>query len=263
MPKNTVLEKFSLAGKTALVTGGGGLYGQAIVDALAEAGATVWIASRDLAKLKSVAAQKNKLGLDVRAAALDQGRLKSADILFTRIVGKSGRLDVLVNNAVVWPMKSYSEPTENFAKSMAVNCTGLFHLTRLFGDAMARQKSGSIINIGSIQGMVGPDATLYEGLPMNGLLPDYFFHKGGMLNYSRFLAAYYGPSNVRCNCLSPGGVLSERMTKAFIKRYSKRTFLERPASLDDIKGAAVFLASDASLYITGSNLVVDGGYTAK
>jgi NAD(P)-dependent dehydrogenase (short-subunit alcohol dehydrogenase family) len=128
---------------------------------------------------------------------------------------------------------------------------------------MAEQGSGSIINIGSIQGMVGPDGELYEGMDFHGFVPDYFFHKGGMVNFTRFVASYYGPRNVRCNCISPGGLASHRTPDRFAERYSGRTLLGRMASGTDLMGSIVFLASDASAYVTGVNLPVDGGYTAK
>ncbi len=266
MPKShssptPILQRFSLEGKTALVTGAAGLYGQAILDGLAEAGARVHIASRDLKKLEEVAAARRARGHDVKAFRFDQSSLKSIEKL-GRDVAKEG-LDVLVNNAATRPMKSYNDPVKNFAASMQTNATGLFALTRAMGEIMENQKSGSIINIGSIQGMIGPDAWLYEGLPFNGFIPDYFFHKGGMLNFTRYLAAQYGPAGIRCNLLSPGGVTSDRVPPKFMKRYSARTFLGRMAALEDIQGAVVFLASDASRYITGTNLPVDGGYTAK
>jgi NAD(P)-dependent dehydrogenase (short-subunit alcohol dehydrogenase family) len=111
--------------------------------------------------------------------------------------------------------------------------------------------------------MVGPDTTLYKGMDFHGLIPDYFFHKGGMLNFTRFVASYYGDKNVRCNCISPGGLASHRTSERFIERYSDRTFLGRMANDTDLMGSVVFLASDASLYVTGANLPVDGGYTAK
>jgi NAD(P)-dependent dehydrogenase (short-subunit alcohol dehydrogenase family) len=100
--------------------------------------------------------------------------------------------------------------------------------------------------------MVGPDDS-----------PDYFFHKGGMINFTKFVAAYYGKSNVRCNCISPGGIESSATPLKFVQRYSDRTFLHRMANDTDLMGTIVFLASDASLYITGTNIPVDGGYTAK
>ena len=128
---------------------------------------------------------------------------------------------------------------------------------------MAKAGSGSIINVASIQGMVGPDASLYKDVGFSGYIPDYFFHKGGMINFTRFVASYYGPNNVRCNCICPGGFETEDMNREFVRRYSDRTFLGRMANDTDLMGIIVFLASDASLYITGTNIPVDGGYTAK
>jgi NAD(P)-dependent dehydrogenase (short-subunit alcohol dehydrogenase family) len=111
--------------------------------------------------------------------------------------------------------------------------------------------------------MVGPDPTIYRGTEMSGWYPDYFFHKGGIINFTRFVASYYGARGVRCNCLSPGGFWTASMPKAFVKQYSDRTFLGRLANESDLMGAVVFLAGNASAYITGTNIPVDGGYTAK
>ena len=134
-------------------------------------------------------------------------------------------------------------------------------MTRTFGNHMAEQGKGSIINISSIQGMIGPDYTLYEGLDMP-VPPDYYFHKGGVLQLTRHAASTLGPKGVRVNVISPGGLLGNQGEK-FIKRYSARTFLGRMADQEDLKSAIVFLASDASAYITGANIPVDAGYTAK
>jgi len=259
-----VLDTFSLKGKVALATGGAGMYGRQIVTALAEAGAVTWTASRNLPALERFVASLRSRGLEAYAAAFDQAEERSIRELRDRILGESGGVDVLVNNAVSRPMlKGYADEAARFADSMAVNATGLFVVTRTFGDVMAERKSGSIINIGSIQGMIGPDPTIYRGTEMSGWYPDYFFHKGGMVNFTRFVASYYGGSGVRCNCLSPGGLLTERHPEAFVRQYSDRTFLGRLAGERDLMGSIVFLASDASLYVTGTNLPVDGGYTAK
>ena len=259
-----VLETFSLKGKVALATGGAGLYGRQIVTALAEAGAVTWTASRNIQALERFVEPLRSRGLDARAARFDQGDERSVRELRDRILGESGRVDVLVNNAVLRPMaKGYSDDAARFAESMAVNGTGLFVVTRAFGDAMAERKAGSIINIGSIQGMIGTDPTIYRGTNMSGWYPDYFFHKGGMINFTRFVASYYGRFGVRCNCVSPGGLRTEKHPEAFVRQYSDRTFLGRLAGETDLMGSIVFLASDASLYVTGTNLPVDGGYTAK
>ncbi|MFD0714194.1 SDR family oxidoreductase [Paenibacillus sp. GCM10027626] len=261
--KTSVLSTFSLEGKVALVTGGGGLYGTQIALALAEAGAITYVTTRDEAKLAELEQMYHELGCTVKAAVLDQSSEASMLRLRDRMMAEAGRVDILVNNAVERVGVEWDSPAELFAKSMEVNATGLFLMTRTFGDVMKEQGGGSIVNIGSIQGVIGPDASLYEGLSFHGFAPDYFFHKGGMLNFTRFTASYYGPYHVRCNCIDAGGVKSERTPDVFVERYSARTFLGRMANAEDLKGAIVFLASDASAYVTGANLAVDGGYTAK
>lgn len=259
-----VLQFFSLAGKVALVTGGAGLYGRQIAIALAQAGADTHMTTRNPEQLRELEESfRNEAGVTVKAHVFDQEREASILGLRDELMAEYGRIDVLVNNAVARTMGSWDDPLETFARSMQINATGLFSVTRAFGDIMARQGSGSIINIGSIQGMVGPDAALYRDMEFHGFIPDYFFHKGGMVNFTRFVASYYGPHNVRCNCLSPGGLASHRTPEAFRERYSDRTLLNRMANETDLMGSVVFLASDASAYVTGANLPVDGGYTAK
>ncbi|MDD3840538.1 MAG: SDR family oxidoreductase [Clostridia bacterium] len=258
-----ILNKFSLEGKVVLITGGAGKYGRQIVKAIAQAGAKTYVASRNLEKLEEVAAEERKDGYDVTALQYDQSSEESILALRDEIMKRSGRIDVLINNSVARPMKDWEDDAANFAKSMQVNATGLFIITRAFGDIMAKQGSGSIVNIGSMQGMIGPDATLYKGLDMNGFVPDYFFHKGGIINFSRFVASNYGPYNVRCNCISPGGFYTKATPDEFVRRYSDRTLIGRMANETDLMGIVVFLSSDASQYITGANIPVDGGYTAK
>jgi NAD(P)-dependent dehydrogenase (short-subunit alcohol dehydrogenase family) len=258
-----ILNSFSLKGKVALVTGGAGLYGRQIVDALAQSGAKTYVASRNVNNLEKVAKELNDQGFDVTPLHLDQGSEASVLALRDEIMKREGTIDILVNNAVARPMKSWHDDIKTFEESMRVNATGVFLMTRTFGDIMAEKGSGSIINVGSIQGMIGPDTTLYEGLNFHSLIPDYFFHKGGMINLTRFTASFYGAKNVRCNCISPGGFQTESQPETFINRYNDRTFLGRMAKDTDLMGVIVFLASDASAYITGANIPVDGGYTAK
>ncbi len=260
----SILDKFSLQGKVALVTGGAGLYGRQIVAALAEAGAATYVAARNLEPLEQLAAEHRAQGTDVRPMQFDQGDETSVLGLRDAIMKEQNRFDILVNNAVLRPMKKgYLDSAAAFAESMRVNATGLFVITRAFGDLMGEQGSGSIINIGSIQGMIGPDPTIYRGTNMSGWYPDYFFHKGAIINFTRFIASYYGARGVRCNCVSPGGFRTDAHPEPFVGQYSDRTFLGRLANSTDLMGVIVFLASDASLYITGTNLPVDGGYTAK
>lgn len=256
-----VLDLFRLDGRVAVVTGGAGLYGRQIVSALAEAGACVFTASRNLAALEAQAQTLRALGLDVSALAYDQADEVSVQQLLARIVEKAGGVDVLVNNAVARPMKSWSGSAAEFAESMRINATGLFLMLRVFGDHMAERGRGSIINIGSIQGMVGPQFSLYAGTNLD-TPPDYFFHKGGLLQLTKYAAAKLGPRGVRVNAISPGGFFNNQ-PEPFLSRYIAQTYLGRMANATDLQGAVVFLASDASAYITGANVPVDGGYTAS
>jgi len=252
---------FSLADKIILLTGGAGLYGRGLAASLAAAGANLVLASRDVAALEKVAAEERALGRRVQARALDQADEASILRLRDGMLAEFGRVDGLVNNAVSRPMKSPDAPLADWAASMQTNSTGLFAITRAFAEAMAGRASGGIVNIGSIQGMVGPDYSLYEGLDMDAI-PDYFFHKAGMVNLTRFFAARYGPRGVRVNCVSPGGFFSGQ-DPVFVQRYSQATFLRRMADKQDLGGPVVFLLSDAARYVTGVNLPVDGGYTAR
>ena len=259
------MELFNLKGKVAVVTGGAGLYGRQIVEALAAAGATIYMASRNKAKNEEVAAEiMQTIGGTVYAEEVDLLNEASMLSLCDRIYEREGKVDVLVNNAVLRCTEGYTDSAENFDLSMLANATGLFIISRAFGDRMAKANYGSIINIGSYMGILGPDYWLYEGTDMNdeGGPGDYFFHKGGMTNYTKFLAGHYGSHNVRCNCLELGGLFNNQ-PESFVERYYAKTMLGRMANNTDIMGAIIYLASDASAYVTGAIIPVDGGYSAK
>ncbi|MFH1008314.1 MAG: SDR family oxidoreductase, partial [Candidatus Latescibacterota bacterium] len=174
---------------------------------------------------------------------------------------------ILVNNSVVHTMKGFDGDIAGWEASLQVNATGAFYLTRAVGNRMAAAGKGSIISIASIYGVVGPDKTHYEGTDMDvdGGGGDYYQHKAGLINLTRHFAARYGANGVRVNCISPGGRFFKEQPQpaVFVERYNKRTFLGRMADEDDIKGVIVFLASDASKYVTGENIMVDGGYVQK
>ena len=259
-----VMESFSLVGKVALVTGGAGLYGRQIVAALAEAGARTFIAARDVAKLEAVAAEERSRGFDVTALSLDLSSDESIEALHQTVIARAGRCDVLVNNAVTRSaLSGWAHDLEAFDKSLRVNASALFKITHLFGQTMRQQKGGSVINIGSMMGMVGIEMANYDGTDMTpNPSPIYHYEKGGMINFTRWAASILGADNVRVNCLSPGGLFSHQPAP-FVKAYSDRTQLGRMANDTDLKGVIVFLASDASAYVTGTNIPIDGGYTAK
>ncbi len=253
---------FRLDGKVIVVTGGAGIYGRPIVEALAEAGGTVLIASRNLEQNETAAAELRGQGLKVEACRCDL--TSEAEILELRrlVLERHGKLDVLFNNAVGRAGSGLFEMSaEDWEETMRVNSTGLFLASKHLSEPMREQRSGSIVNIASIYGMVGPDFSIYEGTPLQNQA-NYSFSKGGMINFTRYLAAALGPYGIRVNCLSPGGFETEKMPERFVQQYSRRTLLGRMAEADDIKGPVVFFASDASRYITGANLPVDAGWTA-
>lgn len=264
-----ILEMFSLEGKVALVTGGAGKYGSQITKALLQAGADVWVASRSLEKNEEFAEQLKAEGYDkIHAAAYDQADEASIFALRDKIVAEHGKCDILVNNSVYRPggTNDWYDDASYFDKSMEINAKGFFMISRAFGKVMADNGYGSIINIGSYMGDLGADEWLYDGIEgMHGsgwMAADYFFHKGGMHNMTKLIAGYYGKYNVRCNCLSLGGLFNNQNPE-FVERYSKKTFLGRMANQTDIMGIIVYLASEASAYMTGAVIPVDGGYSAK
>jgi NAD(P)-dependent dehydrogenase (short-subunit alcohol dehydrogenase family) len=256
------MDTFSLKGKVALVTGGAGSFGKQILEAVAQAGATTYVASRNIEALKKEADKLNKQGYDVRPLQYDQGDEESILQLKESILKDSGRIDILINNAVARLSSEWDVSSDTLQESFKINITGVFLMCRAFSGAMIAQKSGSIINIGSIHGMMGCDSSLYKDTDMRYGNPAYFCEKGSMINFTRFLGSMLGEYNIRCNCISPGGLETPKTNEVFKKRYNQKTFLGRMANNEDLKGIVVFLASDASKYITGTNIPVDGGMTA-
>jgi NAD(P)-dependent dehydrogenase (short-subunit alcohol dehydrogenase family) len=257
----SALDRFSLSDKVIVLTGGAGLYGRGLVRDLASAGAELVIASRNLEALETVAAEECAVGRSVTAMQLDQADEASVIAMRDAVVKRYGRIDGLVNNAVARPMKS-PDSVEGWVESMRVNATGLYLITSILGKVICDQGAGSIVNIGSMQGMIGPSFELYAGTNMGVPPPDYFFHKGGMINFTRYYAALFGPKGVRVNCLSPGGFFNNQ-PEPFLTRYNEHSMLNRMADPEDLGGSVIFLMSEASKYVTGVNLPVDGGYTAK
>jgi NAD(P)-dependent dehydrogenase (short-subunit alcohol dehydrogenase family) len=263
---------FSLKNKTAIVTGALGLIGKKHCEALAQAGANVVVADMNEAEAETFAKSlgENHTGLKIDVTSEDS--LKTAR---EKILARYGTIDILVNNAAINDMfenpalaKDLSAfenyPLDAFKKSLDVNITGVFLASQVFGTVMAEHGSGSIINIASTYGMVGPDQSIYRderGKQTFFKSAVYPVTKGAVINFTRFLAAYWGNKGVRVNTLSPGGV-ENNQNEFFIQNYSAKTLLGRMAQSSDYQGALVFLASEASAYMTGANLVVDGGWTA-
>lgn len=257
-----VLETFSLAGKTAVVTGGAGpLFGSSISEALAEAGATVITASRSLDRNEEYARKMCDRGHKVFGLALDISDSESISLFRDDVVRDFGQIHILVNNAVTGRGGDFNDQTpEYWSQSAQGNMVGLFAMCKAFLPSLSSHRMSSILNISSIYGVVGNDRSLYEGTDMKQP-PDYNFVKAGMINFTRYLANYYGADGVRANCICPGGYFNDQ-PEPFVRNYEKRVPLGRMLNSEDIKGAAVFLASDASQYVTGTTMMVDGGFTS-
>lgn len=264
----------SLANKVAVVTGGAGLLGSVYCRALAAAGAQVIVADLAADRCHSLAESLNRefpSSSRSLGAPVDLSDEKSIRAWARRILEQAPAVDILVNNAAV-KSRHFFAPLESFPlgdwdQVMRVNVTAMFLAIRELGPSMAARGTGSIINISSIYGMVGPDQRIYEGSwyeemggPINTPLV-YSVTKGAVIALTRYMAAYWGPKGVRTNTLTPGGVASGQ-NKEFSDRYNAKVPLGRMARTDEMTGALLFLASDESSYVNGHNLVVDGGWTA-
>ncbi len=261
------MDRFRLDNKVIIVTGGAGNYGRPISEALAEAGALVLIASRDIGKCRQFASELKERNFKAEGMELDQGDEVSIRSFTEEVIKKYKAIDVLVNNAVNREgCKDLDIISRNDLEiSQSVNYTGLLLLTQSVLRNMISRNSGSIINISSIQGAVGPNFRVYGETGMSSGVT-YTFEKWGMVGFTKWLANYYGKYNIRANCISPGGygpgIRAAELSAEFTENYMRLTPLRRFAEEDDIKGPVVFLASDASSYITGHNLMVDGGWTS-
>ena len=254
---------FALEGKVVIVTGGTRKYGYCFCEALAEAGGTVILTSRDKQRADATAAEFTGRGLKAFGYALEQSEDDSIEAFVRAVMRDHDRIDVLVNNARRIPQMPPNEINrEELDKLFTVNAVGLILLTRRIVDEMKKTGRGNIINIGSIYGMAGQDLSIYED-PDRNMSLDYPIQKGGMIAYTKQLATCLASYRIRANCLSLGGLRETAPDDpVFLKRYCKRVPLGRMAVKEDVKGPIVFLASDASAYMTGANLVVDGGWTA-
>ncbi|HEY6901137.1 MAG TPA: SDR family oxidoreductase [Puia sp.] len=267
------MDIFSLEGKVAIVTGACGLLGTRHCEALAAAGAKVVAA--DLREEGCEKVTAGLVGSGHLAIGVDVTSTASLQAARERILAAYGRIDVLVNNAAINDMfenpllagqQSMFEnyPLEMWDRSWKVNVSGVFLCSQVLGGVMAENGGGSIINIASTYGVVAPDQSIYKneaGEQTFFKSPAYPVTKSAVIGFTKFLAAYWGKKNVRVNALSPGGVENGQDT-FFMANYSKKTLLGRMAEPTDYQGAIVFLASDASAYMTGANLIVDGGWTA-
>jgi NAD(P)-dependent dehydrogenase (short-subunit alcohol dehydrogenase family) len=263
---------FSLENKTVVVTGAAGLIGRAQCIALSNYGATVAACDIDLNKTRLLLNDLNHKSFAIKLDVTNNHSIKEANEI---VDSETEGVDVLINNAAINDTFVCSEDIlhqsmfENYSfelwrRSLNVNLSGTFLCCQVFGSVMAEKRKGSIINVASTYGIVGPDQSIYkdnEGNQKFFKSPAYPTGKGAIINFTRYLAAYWGGKGIRVNTLSPGGV-EDSQDETFVKKYTEKTMLKRMAKPDDYAGAAVFLASDASSYMTGANLVIDGGWTA-
>jgi NAD(P)-dependent dehydrogenase (short-subunit alcohol dehydrogenase family) len=264
----TLKELMDLHGRVALVTGGAGHIGAAMADALAEQGASVALLDLDPGACREAAlALERRWGATALAVPADLEREDQVRSAPERVLERFGRLDILVNCAAFvgsaglpgWTTPVAEQRADTWRRALEVNLTAPFVLTQACIPALRASGRGSVINIGSLYGIAGPDWRLYEGTAM-GNPAAYGASKGGLIQLTRWLATTLAP-DIRVNAISPGGVWRGQ-PEAFHQRYEARTPLGRMGVEEDFKGAAAFLASDASAYVTGQNLVVDGGFTA-
>ncbi len=258
----TLRELFSLEGKVALVTGGAGHLGRAMSEALAELGARVVIASRNLDNCQEVA---DSLGEGHLALVLDISSADSTRGVVAEVIELTGRTDVLVNNAYSGPAVKIEEATEDdFAESLSKGVTAYFVAAKECWRFMREHGGGSIINIASMYGMVGSYPDAYEGTEFCSP-PNYHAAKGAVIHLTRHLAVYWAKDNVRVNAISPGPFPRPDQQSSFVEvmsRLKAKSPMARMGEPPEIKGAVALLATDAGSYITGHNLVVDGGWTA-
>src|SRR5258705_5803477 len=272
-----IQEKFELTGRVAVVTGGVGLLGAEFCRTLAEAGAAVAVVDLNTEAAAKGADDLAKAGYRALAIPTDITQPESVNAMLEKVLSGFGRIDILVNSAALDPkfdpdaMKKgitpgafEDYPLEQWNAALNVNLTGMFLVTQACVKPMLAQgKKGSIINICSTYGLDGPDQRIYikDGERVAFKPVYYTVTKAGVIGFTKYLAAYYAGTDIRVNALTPGGVFNNH-EEYFVKNYSAKTIIGRMAKKDEMNGALLFLASDASSYMTGNNVVVDGGWTA-
>ncbi|MFZ1041253.1 MAG: SDR family oxidoreductase [Anaerolineales bacterium] len=272
-----IQEKFDLKDRVAIVTGGAGLLGAEFCKTLAEAGASVAVVDLNIEAAKKVADALTKYGYRIKGFGVDITKPDAVKNFITSVLSDFGRLDILVNSAGldpkfdpdaaskgIAPGNFEDYPLDQWNAALNVNLTGMFLITQACVKRMIKQgNKGSIINICSTYGLNGPDQRIYikDGKRVAFKPVYYTVTKAGVLGFTKYLAAYYADTEIRVNALTPGGVYNNH-EEYFVKNYSAKTILGRMARKDEMNGALLFLASDASSYMTGNNVVVDGGWTA-
>jgi NAD(P)-dependent dehydrogenase (short-subunit alcohol dehydrogenase family) len=261
--RKTARELLDLTGRVAVVTGGGTHLGRAMASALGELGAAVFLSSRRGDLCERVAGEMRRDGLDACGVACDVTDEHSVDALVARVMEERGRLDILVANAGGSFTTTYlpEASVDEFRRTYELNVTGTYICAQAVARVMIPQRRGKIITLGSIHGSLTGDKRLYEGLPFRRSGPPYQAAKGAVVNLTRALAAELGEHNIQVNCISPGQIPKPETDPEFVERCRLNNPLRRTGRPEDLMGAVVLLASDASDWITGQNLLVDGGWS--
>jgi len=274
---SSVAALFNLSGRTAILTGGAGLLGRQYIRTLLAAGARVLVADLDGDAAQREAAEAiAAVGGEAVGKAIDVTRREDVSLMVDLALSHWGQLDILINNAAIDPKADGQAtsalsatfedlPLALWQRSLNVNLTGPFLCAQVAGQVMRRAGRGVIINVSSTYGLVAPDQRLYqrdgEAEQQHFKPASYAVTKAAIAHLTRYLATYWAASGIRVNTLTPHGVFNNH-DEQFVRRYRERTPLGRMARLDELNGPLLFLASDASSYMTGANLVVDGGWTA-
>ena len=262
----TLKDLMDMSGRTVLITGAAGSLGCIISDTIAELGANLFLIDRpesDFDKLKNILSNHN--AREVFYLTCDLEDQVERNNLFNEIKSYTNNINVLINNAAYigasnldgWNVPFEQQSVETWNRALEVNLTAAFDLSKQFSKLLRKSGNANIINVGSIYGLLGPNWNLYEGTTMSNPAA-YAVSKGGLIQLTRWLATSLAP-DIRVNCVSPGGILRNQ-PKDFIEKYQAMTPLGRMAQEEDFRGVFAYLASDLSKYVTGQNLIVDGGW---
>ncbi|MDO8573457.1 MAG: SDR family oxidoreductase [Candidatus Daviesbacteria bacterium] len=258
------LQKFSLKGKVAFITGGVGLIGIEVTRALADAGAKVIILDIDQDKAKKIQQSLKNKGKDVKYEYFDVTDLVNIDQSIDKLQKEYENIDIWVNTAYPrtkdWGNKVEELSLESWQKNVDMHLNSYAWISRKVCLLMKEQGGGSLINFGSTYGVVGNNFSVYEGTDMSSAMA-YSAIKGGIINLGRYMASYFGKFNIRVNTVCPGGIF-DNQNKIFVKNYERNTPLNRMGKPEEIASAVLFLSSDAASYVTGTTFMVDGGWTA-
>ncbi|MFJ9534527.1 SDR family oxidoreductase [Herbaspirillum sp. NPDC101396] len=264
----SIASLMNMDGRVAVITGGGGHLGQAMADSLAELGCAICLIDRNEAALADAAGKlREAWGASVDTLLVDlESEAERADVA-PRVQELFGRADVLINNAgfvgdsnlTGWVVPFEQQEISTWRRAVEVNLTAAFHLSQVMTPLLRANARGSIINVSSIYGVVGPDMSIYAGTAM-GNPAAYAASKGGLVQTTRWLSTVLAPQ-IRVNCISPGGI-ARNQPQEFSERYIQKTPMQRMGTEEDFKGAIAYFASDLSAWVTGENLMIDGGWTA-